>query len=105
MAGRDGFTAAAPPSGQQAFGWRAIHAGELRVFGGPRQRGGSTVAAGDHLLHFVEVTGADEPLMPYRRVTVLSRALEFPILQAGVGGHPAAGILARQLKHAEVERV
>ena len=79
---------------------------ELRPLGRTFERRGGCAAAGDHLLHLVEVAGPDEPLMPDRGVSVARARREFPLLQAARRlSFRRARILVRQFEHAEVQRV
>ena len=66
---------------------RDLDFGELLGFGGMFQRRQRRLTAGDDLRHLVEVSGADEPLVLCRRISVAELAGEFLLLQARVGGH------------------
>src|ERR1700683_187328 len=78
---------------------------KLRGFGRAGERGGGGRAAGDGLLHRVEVTRADEALMLDGFVAERLFARELFFLQAAVGGHAVLFVIARQLEHREIERV
>src|SRR4028119_51416 len=66
--------------------------------------GGGGGAAGDDLGDLVEVAGPDLALVLGGGVAVLL-CVELPLLELGVGGHPAVLVVAGELEHGEVERV
>src|SRR5438046_2442395 len=78
---------------------------KLFCFGRVRKRRGRRRATAHNLRDKVEVTCPNEALMLHGLIAVLSFALEFCLLQLRVGGHSAQFVFARQLEHAQVERV
>src|ERR1700679_534437 len=78
---------------------------KLRGFGRTGERGGGCSAAGDGLLHRVEVARADKALMLDGFVAERLFARELFFLQAAIGGHAVLFVIARQLEHGEIERV
>ncbi len=78
---------------------------ELRCFGGTGKRGSRCGAAGDCLLHRVEVAGAYETLVFHSFVAEGLLAGKFFFLQAAIGGHAVLFVIARELEHGKVQSV
>ncbi len=83
---------------------RGMGIAELGGFRGAFEGGGGGGAAGDGLLHGVEIGGADEALVLNGFVAVLAFLTEFFLLEAAIRGHAGVLVLAGEIEHAHVER-
>jgi len=78
---------------------------KLSRFSRSRQGRSRSRPAGDHLLHAVEISGANKALVLHRFVARFFFAGELLILQAAVSGHAMGLIVAGQFVHGMVQGV
>src|ERR1700722_4016783 len=78
---------------------------KLSRFGRAGQRRGGRRAAGDRLLHAIEVSGAHKALMLHRFVARFFFAGELLILQGAVSGHAVDLVIASQFVHRVIQGV